>query len=125
MADQLTQQVADAIVASMEEQCGSGHVGLIGAHVSWQKVAEAVIAALNLPVLWGVAIRSDDGTYDANAQAFYSKADAVRRLQSLSEMYPDDRRCLVQRFGPSPWVGVLGGERHYKRVSGFAGSPRP
>lgn len=40
--------VAAAIVASMEEQCDFEHVGLIGAHVSWQKVADAAIQALGL-----------------------------------------------------------------------------
>jgi hypothetical protein len=37
--------IAQAIVASMEEQCDFRHVGLIGAHVDWRKVARAAVDA--------------------------------------------------------------------------------
>ncbi|MBF4194568.1 hypothetical protein [Mycolicibacterium phlei] len=126
MADQLTQRIAEAIYAELRRQfeggfdaplvapaVGAGQfdgTALIDGEVDLIAAAEAVVAALNLPVLWGVAIRLDSGTYDANANTFYSKAEAVHLLKVLNEMYPDDRRCLVQRFGPSPWVGVLGEE---------------
>jgi hypothetical protein len=41
-------KVRKAIVQSMEEQCDFGHVGLIGAHVHWDKVAQAAIDSLSL-----------------------------------------------------------------------------
>jgi hypothetical protein len=43
-------RVAAAIVASMEEQCDFQHVGLIGMHLDWKRVARAALDAATPPV---------------------------------------------------------------------------
>lgn len=64
--EERTERVAAAIVASLEEQCDFGHVGLISAHVKWGRVAEAAVAALQL--------REERSTTD------YAPHNPVRRL---------------------------------------------
>jgi hypothetical protein len=67
--------------------------------------AQAAIDALELPVLWGAAIPLEGGGgFDANANVCHSKKDAEKLLASLNRIYPDDRRCIVSRFGSGPWV---------------------
>lgn len=41
----LRDRIAEAIRASMEEQCDFEHVGLIGHHVNWNRLADAVLDA--------------------------------------------------------------------------------
>lgn len=58
-------KVAKAIVASMEEQCDFKHVGLIGAHLDWRKVAKAAVDALQLREdQYRSAMCPDDLDYD-------------------------------------------------------------
>jgi hypothetical protein len=71
---------------------------------AYYDMAQAAIGALDLPVLWGAAIPLDGGGFDANANVCHSKKDAQKLLSSLNRIYPDDRRCIVSRFGSGPWV---------------------
>ena len=81
----------------------------------YRHLAQAVIDALKLPVIWGVGIPIGSGDIDANANTCHTEKDARKLLASLNVMYPHDRRVVVARFGSSPWlvsgeVGAVPGE---------------
>lgn len=95
--------VRKAIVASMESQCSFKHVGLIGAHLSWDKVAQAAIDALGLTrehrMEWtdslGV-VRATAPTSHAGAQRYVAEAqqnqpdtDARTTSRCVTEWVPD------------------------------------
>jgi hypothetical protein len=97
--------VAEAIVASMHEQCDFGHVGLIGMHLEWKKVAQAAIDALQLTPQWAHSCEAKGQHGPWYRGAYETRSEAGDRLAELNVMYPqtEDRRSIVSRL-VSPWV---------------------